>query len=276
MADVTISQLSNITASDSGAIPISINNTTFRTAVSSIIDTIGLRTSGIQLPAGTTSQRPSNISSGLFRFNTTLNTIELYHPTGGWVSIPIAGTDTGSGQGLTAWQGADANNAIGVTTVNQLKYVQNLQNQPGSYIDIFNYTCPGGSNFAVHTGHQANWWPVSIAVQVSSSTPKVLNQIQWYRHFNGCGNVDVYGSNQEINSNNAFDLSRYTYLGRVYMYGRGYGSDCNLITAPFNINNFGYRWYNINIADSSNIPLPDLQIGDRVGFAMFGMRLNKV
>lgn len=45
----------------------------------------GSSAGGLQLPRGTTEQRPPNPVVGLMRYNTTLNYIEIFDPVNGWV-----------------------------------------------------------------------------------------------------------------------------------------------------------------------------------------------
>jgi hypothetical protein len=44
----------------------------------------GTNTGALQLPRGTTAQRPTNPIVGLMRFNTTTNEFEIFDPTFGW------------------------------------------------------------------------------------------------------------------------------------------------------------------------------------------------
>ena len=277
MADVTISSLNSVVATNATVVPVSLNNTTYKTTVSSIIDSIATRTTGLQVPTGSTEQRATAPTPGEIRYNTTLASLEWYHQSYGWISLVIPNIDTGAGQGLTSFEGADGSIANGVATSSQTKYWLNLQNQGGSYIDYFNYSCNGAGTFSMHTGHQPSWWPAEwVTVQVSQNTPRILNQIQWFKHANACGNVDIYGSNRDINSGNAGDTSLYTFLGRIHCGGYASASDCNLITSTFNPNSWGYRWYLIYIIDSSSSPLTYPAFGARQGWAMYGLRLNKI
>lgn len=41
----------------------------------------------IQLPVGTTAQRPASPVVGMIRFNTTLSYIEIYTSTYGWIQL---------------------------------------------------------------------------------------------------------------------------------------------------------------------------------------------
>lgn len=275
MADVTISNLNSVVATNNTVVPVSLNDTTYKTTVSSIIDSIGSRTSSLSLPAGSTEQRPTTVLAGSIRYNSTIKNLEWYSPDYGW--IPITGpADPGPGQGVASFQ-ADATNAVGIATPSMLKYGLNLYNQGGIAIDIFNYTCNGAGGWAMHSGHQIGWWPAYLAVQISSSLPRVINQLTWLKHSNAIGNVDIYGSNRDITSSNWTDLNLYSFLGRIFCGGANSAADCNVITQTFNLNQYGYRWYFFNLVDANSSPLPYPAIGLRPqGWAMYGLRLNKV
>ena len=80
MADTTISGLSRILTTSTGAIvPISIGGVTSGIPVSGIITASGDVGGALPIPTGTTAQRPVAPSSGMLRFNTTLNTLEIYN-----------------------------------------------------------------------------------------------------------------------------------------------------------------------------------------------------
>jgi hypothetical protein len=79
MADVTISNLNNLTSSESLLFPVTDNSTTGKISIKNAIDTIGLRTSSLNIPIGTTEQRPVTPATGTIRFNTTLNILEFYN-----------------------------------------------------------------------------------------------------------------------------------------------------------------------------------------------------
>lgn len=81
MADTTISGLPSIAATGNTIIPVSINNVTYQTSTSSVVDTIGLRNDYIKLPVGSTAQRPSSPSLGAIRYNTSLNCFEGWNGT---------------------------------------------------------------------------------------------------------------------------------------------------------------------------------------------------
>jgi len=65
---------------------------------------IGGPTGGLQLPAGTTAQRPTTLTNGLMRFNTDLGAQEIYSSTTGWASL---GARDGSSAGRAALKSTD-------------------------------------------------------------------------------------------------------------------------------------------------------------------------
>lgn len=85
MADTTISQLPIIVATGNTVIPVSYNGVTYQIAVSSAIDTIGVRTGSLKLPTGTTAQR-ENIT-GAIRYNSEYGSIEFYNGSA-WQLVP--------------------------------------------------------------------------------------------------------------------------------------------------------------------------------------------
>ncbi len=188
------------------------------------------------------------------------------------IIVPTRPADPGPGGGYSIAQGANGTDSIGFTTTSMTKYETNTKNQGSAGLDIFNYTT---GTFSMHTGHDRDWYPTSVAINVTSDTyGKVLNQIQWYKHANSCGNVDVYGSNRSITSGNYTDLSNWTHLGRFHARGPGSGDENGVMTFGFNPQGYGYKWYMIQVVDASYISLPYPQVGHRAGWANYGMRLN--
>ena len=84
-----------------------------------------------------------------------------------------------------------------------------------------------GDVFSFHTGTEnavPSHWPMYFVIQVSTAPlGKVLNQIQWKIHANAIGDVDMFGSNQNINSTNFNNEALFTWLGRTYFGGFGSG-----------------------------------------------------
>ena len=231
------------------------------------------------------SGRPINPEVGLIGYHESSKSTEVYTGTEWivWGDGPAESTtsaevpaDTGSGGGWSVGQGADASNVVGFTTTSMTQHIDSWYNSAGATNLPLSYTCSGSFHF--HTGHNGNstQWPMYFAINVSSfQKGKVLNQIQWLKHGNACGNVDIFGSNLAINSATYRTESNYTFLGRTNMGGFGSASDCNVSTQSFNTNSYGYSWYMIKIVDiSGSISYPG--VGTLGGWAMYGMRLNKV
>lgn len=65
---------------------------------------IGGPTGGLQLPSGTTAERPTTLTNGLMRFNTDLGAQEIYSATSGWASL---GARDGSSAGRAALKSTD-------------------------------------------------------------------------------------------------------------------------------------------------------------------------
>jgi hypothetical protein len=191
-------------------------------------------------------------------------------------SIPA---DPGNGQGWSVAQGAISTNGV-YTSISSTNYISSWYISAGSNSpnSMLNYTCSGSSsNFAYHTGHSGNssQWPMYHAIQVSTDTyGQVINKIEWYKHSNACGNVDMWGTTSLITSGNFNDTSLYTYLGRVNMGGFGSASDCNVSSGTFNSSSYGYNWILLQVQDISG-PLSYPNVGTLNGWAMYGMRLVK-
>jgi len=86
MADVTISGLGDLTPAGGLLLPVSNNSTTGKVTIDGAINTIGSRTSSLNLPIGTSAQRPASPANGAIRFNTTKGVLEVYY-AGNWLSI---------------------------------------------------------------------------------------------------------------------------------------------------------------------------------------------
>lgn len=238
--------------------------------------------SGITLASFTSSTRPSSPPTGLMIYNSETKLVELWSGTS-WVSIGGEGSpaDTGNGAGWSIAQGADGSNVTGYTQNTMVQYKSNTGNQGATNESTalsYSSGCPGSNAFCYHTGHQAGWWPMYHAIQVSTATKgKVLNQIDWQTHVNAVGNVDFFGTNKIITSSNFTVESNWSYLGRAHFGGSGGGStDCTVYTRTFNSNNYGYQWYMIKGVDNNSSSLAYPSVGSQGGWAMYRLRLNKV
>lgn len=236
----------------------------------------------LKFPIWTNATRPASPEVGMVGFNSEQKITEIYDGTE-WISVGSSGNpaDIGNGGGWSIDQGADAANATGFTTTSMTNYIDSWYLSAGGNGVPLNYTCTGSSaNFHFHTGHNGNstQWPLHFAINVSSAEKgKVLNQCQWHAHGNAIGNVDFYGTNQTISGSNYKDENLYTYLGRGHFGGSGGGGgECTVKTATFNSNNYGYKWYMLKLVDNNSSVLAYPQTGNLGGWAMYGMRLNKV
>jgi len=119
MADTTISGLSRILTTNTGAIvPISVGGITSGIPVSGIITATGDIGGGLPIPVGTTAQRPSSPGSGILRFNTTLNTLEIYN-NGYWLGLAQVASSTGTITTAYEYSGLDVSLTIpaGITSI---------------------------------------------------------------------------------------------------------------------------------------------------------------
>jgi len=202
-----------------------------------------------------------------------------------------ANIEPGGGNGFLY---SDAAYAIGFTTGSMIQYSSNQCNRgncnPAKALDFS--TCVGhptpGYFFSFHTGTgnaSPSMWPMYFVIQVSTAPlGKVLNQIQWKVHLNAIGDVDMFGSNQNINSTNFNNEALFTWLGRTYFGGWGSGvpypnTECSIRTQSFNPMNYGFRWYMIKGVDSQNasgVPYPSVGSQDPSGWAMYSLQLNTV
>lgn len=217
--------------------------------------------------------------------------LEVYSP--GTFLTPIAKTNGEcDGLGVSVANGADGTNVTGYTNTGMSTLAYNRMNAGGNTnnrhpLDFSVYT--SGSDFSFHTGHTfPDWWPMYYAIQVNSSTPKVLNQIDWRVHGNGIGQCDIFGSNRTITGSNFTDETLWTHLGRIQMNGGSSGvSDGTSITQNFNSAGLGYKWYMIKgvdivKSDKTLRTYPNVRGGYNDvtlapnGWAMYGLRLNKV
>ena len=185
--------------------------------------------------------------------------------------------DPGNGQGYSIAQSASSTNGV-YTSTSSTNYISSWYLSAGGNGTPLNYTCSGsGANFAYHTGHNGNssQWPMYHAIQVSTNTyGQVINRINWYKHTNACGNVDIWGTTRAITSQNYTDTSLYTYLGRVNMGGYGSAGDCNVSSGTFNSSSYGYNWILLQVQDISGA-LSYPSVGTLGGWAMYGMQLVK-
>ena len=241
------------------------------------------------MPTGTSN--PASANAGDSYFNTTNKIIRVYDGTS-WIDVAAGGsqpTDGGNGNGALHSNSTFAN-ATGVTNNTMTQYQGSWIRDAGGSGDLWIYGAGAlnGANFSVHTGHAGaggTQWPLWIVIQVSTSTPRVLNQVEWIKHLNAVGNIDVYGSNNAITSSNYNDENQYTWLGRGHGGGQGSEADGTVKTIHFNHWAWGYRWYALKLIDYNSASGVDAEkhgmlnfpsVGIQGGYAMFSVRLNKI
>jgi len=87
MADISISQISQGTPTTGIVVPWSDGASTYQAQLSSLLTATGdIGTAAIQIPKGTTSQRPASSANGMLRMNTTTNSLEAYYDNN-WITI---------------------------------------------------------------------------------------------------------------------------------------------------------------------------------------------
>jgi len=238
----------------------------------------------IRFPSYTTANLPANQVEGSVVYDSTVKILKVWSGAAGWQAVSAGGTpaDTGAGGGWSIVQGADGTNVTGFTTTTMTQYVDSWYLSAGGSGGggILNYACTGnGAQFHWHTGHNGNstQWPLYFAINVSNADKgKVLNQIEWRAHVNGIGNVDFFGSNKSISGSTYRNEAEYTYLGRGHFGGSGGGgAECTVKTQTFNPNSYGYKWYMLKLVDNGG-SLSYPSTGNLGGWAMYGMRLNKI
>lgn len=230
---------------------------------------------------GTPGYAFASWSGGAGCSGTASHSLALSADTTCTASFNVTPLDIGSGGGWSISQGADGANSAGYTNTSMTRFNSSFIIAAGvtAPIDPLSYGCSGSSaNFAFHTGHTVpGWWPLYYSINVSSgSYGKVLNQLEWKKHINAAGNIDVFGTNQAITSSNFSNESLYTYLGRGNVGGYGSEAECTVKTFNFNPSNYGYKWYMVKVVDNVSTLLTYPNVGSQGGWAMYGFRLNKV
>ena len=139
----------------------------------------------------------------------------------------------------------------------------------------------GSNNFSMHTGHTNNssHWPMYFAIHLTDHfRGMIVNRCHWNKHSNACGNVDWWGTMDNIGDHMGsswYNTANYTNLGRTHFGGSGSGNERTLITQSFNGSSFGYRWILMIIQDTNTSALSYPSVGTRQGWAMYGMQIGK-
>ena len=201
--------------------------------------------------------------------------------------------DSGNGGGFTAAQGAVNPTISGgtciVTNMNTEFMISDFfdlhstQYNPSTHGSIGSNIFGGnsGSNFAFHTGHNANSsnWPCYFAIHLTDhSNGMIVNRCFWSKHTNMCGNVDFWGTMKHIGDHTGsswYNTANYTNLGRAHFGGVGSGSERGNVTASFNSSSYGYRWILMIIQDINASVLSYPSVGTLGGWAAYGLQIGK-
>jgi hypothetical protein len=276
--DSVLTAGSVFSVSDSTGIPLFESTSTGNITVGGKSKPTYINGKGLKLPSYTTSNLPVGKMGDLVYDLDDKRT--KYHDGSSWKILGTEPEDGGAGRGWSPAQGADVSYVIGHTKPTMRILERRVLDQgTSSRPNPLNYYYPGSTaNFAFHTGHQVpSWWPTYFAVEVTDyQRGKVLNQIDWIKHSNAIGNVDMFGSNLDINIDNFTDENNWSFLGRVFMGGSGSAADGTVITQSFNPLNYGFKWYMIKGVDNNSSVVEYPGIGNRGGWAMYQLRLNKV
>lgn len=108
-------------------------------------------TGGIEIPAGTTGQRPSPATAGYIRYNTTTAKFEGYGSTWGNLGGGAAISDTppsNPGAGDLWWNSSDGNLYVYYTDVDGSQWVSTTAGGQGAYLPLTGGTLTGSLDFA--------------------------------------------------------------------------------------------------------------------------------
>ena len=206
--------------------------------------------------------------------------------------------DTGAGGGFTAAQGAinPSTNAI-VTNMTTRFMIRDTFDSGGvnyhpnshataasSSSDGVGYNLfagnTGSNNFAMHTGHNTGsaHWPLYFAIHLTDHwRGMIVNRCHWNKHTNACGNVDFWGTMDDIGDHTGsswYNTANYTNLGRGHFGGNGSGSERSVWTRSFNSSSYGYKWLLMIIQDNgTSTSYPN--VSSKGGWAMYGLQIGK-
>ena len=132
---------------------------------------------------GELSSAPGSPKAGDQYFNTT-NGILYVHDGNAWVALNVGSTsqptDTGNGNGAQH-NVSTYTDGVGLTSNSMTQHIDSWYKSAGGNGTplIFNANESTTSNFAFHTGHAGNstQWPLYFAIEIDSSTPRVINEI---------------------------------------------------------------------------------------------------
>ncbi len=238
---------------------------------------------------------PLVLETGILQYNTASNRLEVVDNNNRLIDsvAPQPRDDNpigsfGNGGGFTVADGAVNTNVINHTNGGMMTFQANIRRNGAPTGDETNSDTPNlrhpleyvsstsSNDFSMHTGHSPTPWPQFYAIKVSNDTyGRVLNRIRWYKHTNAVGNVNIWGSNQDIDRTNFTDTANFwTYISRVHFGGSGSGSEGGQLNRPFT-NTYGYRWYLLEMVDNNSSALSYPSVGSQGGWAMYGLTFDK-
>ena len=251
---------------------------------------LGLSVGDFVQGADTPKHDANSRETGSIQYNAQTTNLRLYHKDG---FVDEAGTSNtggavgsfGNGGGFTVAEGArDTSHSAITGTENEILF-EGLRYNDGTTGDetmsstpntrsFLEYVSSTSSNdFAFHTGHSSPGnvaWPQYLAVKVSAYPfGQVINRVRWYKHTNAIGNVNIWGSNQDINRTNFTETgTQWTYIARLHFGGQGSGGEGSQRSQSFT-NVYGYRWYMLELMDINSSALSYPSYGTRGGWAMY-------
>ena len=257
---------------------------------------LGLSVGDFVQGADTPKHDANSRETGSIQYNAQTTNLRLYKGNG---FVDQAGTSNtggavgsfGNGGGFTVAEGArDTSHSAITGTENEILF-EGLRYNDGptgdetlsatsntrSFLEYVSST--SSSNFAFHTGHSSPGnvsWPQYLAVKVSAYPfGQVINRIRWYKHGNMVGNVNVWGSNQDVHRGNFTQTANFwTYLDRLHFGGQGSGSEGGQVSRSFN-NTAGYRWYMLEMVDINSSALAYPSVGTQGGWAAYPLTFDK-
>lgn len=239
---------------------------------------------------------PLVLETGVLQYNMATNRLEVVDnnnilidtvPPQPTIDNPIG--SVGAGGGFTVAEGAIDTNVINHTFAGMMTFQSNIRRNGAptgneTFDDTANLRHPleyfstsSNANFTMHTGHSPTPWPQFFAIKVSNDTyGRVLNRIRWYKHTNAVGNVNIWGSNYDIDRSTFNDTtSQWTFIDRQHFGGSGSGGEGSQYTRPFT-NTSGYRWYLLEMVDNNSSSLAYPNVGTQGGWAMYSLTFDKV
>ena len=244
-----------------------------------------------------TLENPDSYNTANIRYAVKDKNLELYKENK-WTQVAgLASSNTvpvgtfGNGGGFTIAEGANDTGHNVYTSGHNFILYEGLRYNDGTtgdetmsatsrtrqFLEFVSST--DNADFAFHTGHTDPGevaWPQYLAIKVSNDKfGKVLDRLRWYKHTNMVGNVNIWGSNRDIQRINFTNTGNYTFIARLHFGGAGAGGEGAQVSRTFT-NVYGYRWYMIEMVDINSSALTYPNVGSQGGWAAYGLTFDKV